>query len=154
MTLLPPTSLLLLLLLLIDWTVALPSMVELSVHGTWKATGIFVAGAGRMMGSAAVYCQWVELESDDDVDDGEKMNFHLGCCPERWVYLFHLFYYSIIDCLPKYKREVAGRRFSLLCRDRVHFYCSTGRTYASTPRAVLSSEYVLLLHHHMYTVLF
>lgn len=41
----------------LDWTVALPSMVELSVHGTWKATGIFVAGAGRMMGSAAVYCQ-------------------------------------------------------------------------------------------------
>jgi len=38
------------------------------------------------------------------------MNFHLGCCPERWVYLFHLFYYSIIDCLPRYKREVAGRR--------------------------------------------
>lgn len=48
---------LLLLLLLIDWMVALPSMVDLSVHGTWKATGIFVAGAGRMMGSAAVYCQ-------------------------------------------------------------------------------------------------
>lgn len=56
MTSLPPTSLLLL-LLLIDWMVALPSMVELSVHGTWKATGIFVAGAGRMMGSAALYCQ-------------------------------------------------------------------------------------------------
>lgn len=51
------TLLLLLLLLVIDWMVALPSMVELSVHGTWKATGIFVAGAGRMMGSAALYCQ-------------------------------------------------------------------------------------------------
>lgn len=52
---------LLLLLLLIDWTVALPSMVDLSVHGTWKATGIFVAGAGRMMGSAAVYCQYCRI---------------------------------------------------------------------------------------------
>lgn len=41
----------------LDWMVALPPMVELSVHGTWKATGIFVAGAGRMMGSAALYCQ-------------------------------------------------------------------------------------------------
>lgn len=56
------TALLLLsLLLLIDWMVALPSMVELSVHGTWKATGIFVAGAGRMMGSAAVYCQYCRI---------------------------------------------------------------------------------------------
>lgn len=43
----------LLLLLLIDWMVALPSMN----CARDKATGIFVAGAGRMMGSAAVYCQ-------------------------------------------------------------------------------------------------
>lgn len=41
------------LLLLTDWTVALPSMN----CARDKATGIFVAGAGRMMGSAAVYCQ-------------------------------------------------------------------------------------------------
>lgn len=46
-------SSLLLLLLLIDWTVALPSMN----CARDKATGIFVAGAGRMMGSAAVYSQ-------------------------------------------------------------------------------------------------
>lgn len=70
------------------------------------------------------------------------MNFHLGCCPERWVYLFHLFYYSIIDCLPRHKREVAGRRLL--------FYAGIESTSAVpqvahmqvTPRAVLSSEYV------------
>lgn len=83
------------------------------------------------------------------------MNFHLGCCPERWVYLFHLFYYSIIDCLPRYKREVAGRRlFFYAGIESTSTVPQVAHTYASTPRAVLSSEYVLLLHHHMYRYCF